>query len=101
MIPTDQSGQAGTEWADAIDAGPAPVQLDGPQGPVPAMPTMPTMPAMPAMTPTMTNPTIDGGAAPRQGGDLSSGEIVFDTQVNDAGAAPEAPRDRDDSEARP
>ncbi|NJP94655.1 hypothetical protein HCN51_35335 [Nonomuraea sp. FMUSA5-5] len=94
MIPTDQAGT--TEWADAIDAGPAPVQLDGPQGPVPAM-----TPAMPAMTPTMTNPTIDGGAAPRQGGDPYSGEIVFDTQVNDAGAAPEAPRDRDDSEARP
>ncbi|MFI6632065.1 hypothetical protein ACIBI7_24595 [Nonomuraea fuscirosea] len=88
MIPTDQ---ARTDWADAVDAGPAPVQLDGPQG------------SVPAMTGTTPSPTIDGGPAPRQGGgDLSAGEIVFDSQVNDAGAAPEAPRDRDDdSEARP
>ncbi|MEV0612059.1 hypothetical protein AB0I81_01975 [Nonomuraea sp. NPDC050404] len=86
MIPTEnaETGKPGTEWADAIDAGPAPAQLDGPQAPVPAM----------------TAPTIDGGAAPRQVGDLAAGEIVYDTQVQDAGGAPEAPQDRDDSEVR-
>lgn len=81
MIPTEK---ATSEWADAIDAGPAPAQLDGPQAPVP----------------TLTAPNIDGGPAPRHGGDPSMGEIIFDQQVNDAGAAPEAPRDRDDSEDR-